>query len=254
MTEYTTPLGRIVGGHPMDHKPATDDDGKPKINDAGQPMMVTFFYFALPKNGSTDFKQTELGRICVAEAAAAWPNGEYNAPDFAWKVIDGDSTVPLRGGKPAPNTREGWPGHWVLRLSTGIPVRCFDRERGYDPMQQLQDRNHIKCGDYGRVHLVIKANDSKQSPGLYLNPSLFSFERAGELIVTESGPSASEVFGTPATAAAPSPTPATAPPPPPPPHNPLPKRYVVNGTEYTEEQLLGFGWTPEQIATAEVRQ
>lgn len=242
--------GRIVGGHPMNHAPATDDNNKPKLDSAGNPMHQTFFYFAVPKAGSTEFKATEFGAAMLAEAQAAWPKGEYNAPDFAWKVIDGDSTVPMRGGKPAPATREGFPGNWVLRLTTGIPVRCYHNGK-YNPMEQIQDKNAIKCGDYGRVFVTIKANNSAQSPGLYVNPTLFSLDRAGELIVTEGGPSAADVFGggsapaPQATPPAPAPAPAAAPPPPP--HNPLPKTYTVNGASYTREQLLGFGWTAEQI-------
>lgn len=248
--------GRIVGGHPMNHAPATDDNGKPKIDGAGNPMHQTFYYFAVPKDGSTDFKATEFGQAMLAEAQAAWPKGEYNAPDFAWKVIDGDSTVPMKGGKPAPSTREGFPGNWVLRLTTGIPVRCYHNGK-YSPIEQIQDKNAIKCGDYGRTFVTIKPNNSAQSPGLYVNPTLFSLDRAGELIVTEGGPSAADVFGggspAPAAAAATPPPPMAAPaaappPPPPPPHNPLPKMYVAsNGEKYTREQLLGFGFTAEQI-------
>lgn len=51
----------------------------------------------------------------------------------------------------------------------------------------------------------------------------------------------------PAPQAAPAPAPAPAAAPPPPPHNPLPKTYTVNGASYTREQLLGYGWTAEQI-------
>ncbi len=241
--------GRIVGGHPMNHAPATDDNNKPKLDSAGNPMHQTFFYFAVPKAGSTDFKATEFGAAMLAEAKAAWPKGEYNAPDFAWKVIDGDSIVPMKGGKPAPSTREGFPGHWVLRLTTGIPVRCYHNGK-YNPMEQIQDKNAIKCGDYGRVFVTIKANNSAQSPGLYVNPTLFSLDRAGELIVTEGGPSAADVFGgtgvqgsTGGSSAPPAPAAA----PPPPPHNPLPKTYTVNGVAYTREQRLGYGWTAAQI-------
>jgi len=244
----------------MNHAPATDDNGKPKIDSAGNPMHQTFFYFAVPKAGSTDFKTTEFGQAMLAEAKAAWPKGEYNAPDFAWKVIDGDSTVPMKGGKPAPSTREGFPGNWVLRLTTGIPVRCYHNGK-YSPIEQIQDKNAIKCGDYGRTFVTIKPNNSAQSPGLYVNPTLFSLDRAGELIVTEGGPSAADVFGgsgapggsgglaSPAPVAPPAPVAApAAAPPPPPPHNPLPKMYVAsNGEKYTREQLQGFGFTAEQI-------
>lgn len=251
MADYLSPVGRLVGGHPMQHNVSTDDDDKPKLDAAGNPQRQTFFYFAIPKDGTTDFKQTDFGAVMVAEAKGAFPKGEYNAHDFAWKVIDGDSAVPMKGGKPAPNTREGFPGHWVLRLTTGIPVRCHHFGK-YAPHEQIQNENEIKCGDYGRVFVQIKANNSAQSPGLYLNPTLFELTRAGELIITSSGPAAADVFGGGAPTAAPAATPPPPPPvpaaaTPPPPHNPLPKRYQFNGALYTLEQLKAGGWTDEQI-------
>ena len=248
MSEFLTQVGRIVGGHPMDHKPAMDDQGKPKIGKTGEPQLQTFIYFALPKNGTTDFKQTDFGQAMVAEAVASFPKGEHKARDFAWKVIDGDDTAPMKGGKPAPASREGFPGHWVLRLTTGIPVRCYNVGK-YGPMDQIQDRNMIKAGDYGRMFLNIKGNASTQTPGLYLNPSMFELQRAGELIVSAGGPDAASAFGgsAPTTVATPpaAPAPAAAVPPP---HNPLPKLYDYNGAKYTSEQLLASGWTAEQIA------
>lgn len=251
MTDYLTPEGRIVGGHPMIATQSTDDNDNPKTFADGTPIMNTFLYFALPKAGSTDWKQTALGSVLTAEANSAFKPNEVAAPDFSWKVIDGDSSAPMRGGKPAPNTREGWPGHWVLRLSSNFGIKCF-HEGKFDPMQQIQDKNEIKCGDYCRVYIEIAPNNKtgyKKTNGLYLNPKMLSVTRAGQVIVTESGPSAADVFGggsAPAPQAAP-PAPAPAAAPPPPPHNPLPKTYTVNGVAYTREQLIGYGWTAAQI-------
>lgn len=263
-TQYTTPMGRIVGGHPMEYRAAKDDHGNVKISDrTGQPVMQSFFYFALPKNGTVDWKtQTEWGQIFLAEAQAGFPKGQYNAADFAWKVVDGDSPTPMKGGKAAPNAREGWPGHWILRLSQGFEIRCYDSNIGFGELDQLQDKKHIKCGDYGRVRLDVEANGSDQSPGLYVNPTIFSFDRAGEFIRT-AGEDAAEVFGQTPPAAGNQQTSAgapaanlsgvAAPPPPPPttaaappPHDPTPK-YSYNGTQYTREQLIAAGWPNDQI-------
>jgi hypothetical protein len=119
-------------------------------------------------------------------------------------------------------------------------------------------------------------------------PSLFELTRAGVEIVLDTGPSASDAFGgsapqlppgaqidaavqAPAAApaipqqAAPAPQPAAAPPvqqavapapdflnppgaAPAAPAAPEPVRYQLNGQAYTEAQLVGANWTPEQIA------
>lgn len=256
MTDILIEGCRLVGGHPMDHKQKTDHKtGVPKTRNDGTPALETYIYVALPKNGTTDWRQTPIGQVMTDVAAKAFKPNEVGAPDFAWKVIDGDSATPMKGGKPAPNTREGYPGHWVFRMTTGIPVRCHHFGK-YGPHEQIQDRNEIKCGDYCSVFVNIEGNNIKgyqESNGLYMNPTLFRLDRAGEQIITTGGPDAEEVFGGAPATTAPPPQPPTAGAPPPPPHNPLPKRYVYNGTEYTREQLQGFGWNDQQIDSIEVK-
>lgn len=261
IVEIITPTGRIVAGHPMEANAVTDDVTKlPKMQKDGITPRVDFYLgLAIPKGTEADWKQTEWGQKIVAVATAGWPNGEHAAAAFAWKVADGDSTIPNKKGK-IPCEREGWPGHWIINASTGIPIKCYHVGQ-YDPLNQIQDKNEIKRGDYGRLLISAKDNAPSESPGVYLNPTMFDFQRAGQEIIVESGTSAADAFGgagvaaAPAAAAAPAPaiTPATdvlnpAAPAPAPAAPAAEQSYNHQGTVYTHSQLVAGNWTAEQIA------
>lgn len=268
--EILLPEGRIVAGHPMNPQGVTDNRDQPVMDQVtGQQKVEYYFGFAVPKQGETDFKQTQWGQQIQAAAISGWPNGEAQAPTFSWKVTDGDSQVPNQKGK-KPAEREGWAGHWVLHLKTMMPIRCYHVGK-YDPMQQIQDKNEIKPGDYGRVFLTAKANFPSQSPGVYLNPSMFELTRAGQVIVLDNGPDAASVFGggapapqqpqgsgtTPPPVQQPAPAPQPQPQvaPPTQPHTDFlngpqptqPEMFEVGGNRYTRDQLRGFGWSDQQI-------
>lgn len=261
--EFTTPVGRLVQGHPMVRKVVRDrKTGSPKLSKSGEPMQEIFFAIAIPKNGETHWNQTEWGQKIDAQAKADWPNGAWQRPDFAWKIVDGDSSVPNKANK-IPNQREGFPGHWVVSTKTLFEgVRCFHAGR-YEPWQVIQDKKEIKCGDYVRAVLSIKGNGpDSESPGIYINPELFELTRAGVEIISDDGPDAAAAFGgiapqLPAgaqidtgvqpdhefvngTTAPPPPAATTAPPPPA--HVMLP---AAGGTTY--EAYIAAGWTDELL-------
>ena len=193
MTDILTPVGRIVSGHPMVATIVTDDQNKPKMGADGiTPRTEVYFGLAIAKGAEQQWAQTEWGQKIYAEAVAGWPAGEHGAPTFAWKIIDGDSAIPNKKGK-TPNSRDGWPGHWVLQLSTGIDVKCYHAGR-YSPEQQIKNKAELKAGDYVRVQINCKANAPSPSPGVYLNPQLVELTRAGIEIQTGTGPAASDAF------------------------------------------------------------
>jgi hypothetical protein len=266
--DILTPVGRVVGGHPMKAHPVTDDKtGQPKLRGDGTPRMQVYVGLAVPKQGETRWQDTEWGRQIFAVGQGDWPNGEWQAPSFAWKITDGDSTVPnKRGRKPAE--REGYPGHWVISATTELSVRCYHAGR-YQPHEMIQRAEEIKCGDYARLYLQVKGNNPSQSPGVYINPTMFELTRAGVEIITNDGPDASAAFGAvpaqvpagaqlaPVQPAPAVPTPTTPPPtgtpvqphpgfvtgaamppPAPPVHQMTP---LANGATY--EQMIAAGWT-----------
>ena len=267
--------GRIVCGHPITRRPVTKKDPVTKqetpLMDPTTNLQITESYFAVavPKGAEPDWKQSPWGQQIYTRACQDWPNGEHGALDFSWKITDGDSMVPNKNQK-KPAEREGWPGHWVIHCTTRFAVRCYHAGK-YDPTQQIQEENAIKCGDYCRVLLDIKGNSPSQSPGVYVNPMLFELSRAGVLIVTDSGPSAAAAFGggggvitapvapaapvTPAAPVAPVvPAPdllhpgQTQPAPPPAPPVAEVKYRTTDGGIWTEAQLLAASYTLEMIA------
>ena len=113
--------GRLISGHPMLQYDVIDPNTKqPKVKD-GVKIVECGFGFAIPKNGSTDWRQTWWGQQIEAIAKADFPNGEWQRPDFSWKIIDGDSTIPNKKGN-KPCDMEGAPGNWVIWPKTQASI------------------------------------------------------------------------------------------------------------------------------------
>ena len=239
--------GRLVGGHPMVRTVVTDDKTNlPKFQQDGvTKRMSSYIAVAIPKIAGVPWQQTDWGQVIVREAQESWNLGESLHPTFAWKVTDGDSTIPKKpfGGKPGriPAQCEGYPGHWVIGCSTELGIKCYHVGK-YAPHEEIQNKDEIKCGDYCRALISVKSNKPSQSPGVYINPTLFELSRAGQRIVTGDGPDAATAFGgsAPVLPANGQYDSAVAEEP----------RYMVNGVEYTVAQLRAARWTEAQIAAA----
>ena len=201
MLEITTPVGRMVGGHPMVSRANTDKLGVPKMQKDGiTPSMNTYIGLAITKGAETHWNQTEWGAKIWNEMLAAWPAGEYQQPTFSSKITDGDSQVPNKKMK-KPCDREGYPGHWIIQASTGLgAIKCYNVGK-YNPLTDLiQQKEMIKPGDYARLILTIKTNAPSETAGMYVSPVLFELYQPGQQIILESEPDGAATFG--ATAAA----------------------------------------------------
>lgn len=192
MTEITLPCGRIVQGHPMEGHQQKDRDNNLKVTKTGEPLMSFFIAVAIAKGSETHWNQTDWGQQIQQTAVTAWPNGEHDSLTFAWKITDGDSTVPNKKGN-KPCDKEGYPGHWVINIQNGFSYPCFHAGK-YEPHQVIQNKNEIKSGDYVRVVVNIKGNNSTDSPGVYINPQLLELSRAGIQIISQTAPDASGAF------------------------------------------------------------
>lgn len=264
-----TPAGRIVGGDCWRGN-TTDATGAPLIikngPNAGQPRTEYYLGLAIPK---TDPDYAALYAQIVAEAKATFPTlfdaaGNCVNPAFAFKVTDGDSEIPNKKGI-RPCDREGYPGHWILHFSTSIAPTCY--ETGGAAL--ITDPERIKRGYWVRVGGSVVGNGSVESPGVFLNQSMIEFVAYGQEI--KAGPDAKAVFGgTPVTTLppgasatpltpttpppstgvpAPAPMPQQGPPPAPVPFADGPRMYkTADGQQWTHEQLVAAGYTPEQIA------
>jgi hypothetical protein len=202
--QFLTPVGRLVQGHPMD-KQTKDNQGNlltiKSGPQAGQPTQKYFCALAFRKDDPAFAAfYAQLAKV----ARQSFPQqfdaaGNCINPRFSWKLVDGDSTVPDEGGR-APASKEGFPGHWVVRFSSSFPPRCFNAGM-YEPHQQIADPNVIRRGYYGRVSGTIEGNANAQKPGLYVNLSMFELSAQGPEIV--SGPDAAATFGASPVAALP---------------------------------------------------
>lgn len=175
---FTTPVGRLVMGSL--YKPQTTDaDGKPLVvkngPNAGQPTVRYFFAVAIPKNpGETHWSQTEWGAKIVSVGQQGFPQGQWQQPTFAWKVVDGDSTIPNTKGK-APNSREGYPGHWVLSFSSGFAPKIYNR----DGSAAIVEPEAVKLGYFVQVNGDVDSNGNAMKPGVYLNHNMVALSAYG---------------------------------------------------------------------------
>jgi hypothetical protein len=270
----TLPVGRVVQGslYTANDK---DFDGNPLVvkrgPNAGKPTVQYFFAIAIPKGPERSWFETPWGQEILKVGAAAFPS-QYQHPDFSWKIADGDSAVPnKRGGKNAD--KEGFPGHWIVKLSSGFAPKTFRSADGGKSWQPIVEPDFIKCGYFVQVNVTVDGNGQSGNPGVYLNHNLVAFNNFGPEIVQgpdpgavgfaapvaaanaappampmPSAPAAPAVPAAPAIPVTPNPgilnvpavpgVPAVAPPPPAAPvHRMTPK---AAGASY--EALIGAGW------------
>ena len=280
----TTPVGRLIQGNL--YAPNTKDAAGqlltykkgPKI---GQPRVEYYFAVAIPKGAETHWSQTEWGQKIHKHAQEEYPKGQWQRPDFSWKITDGDSTEYNQGTPPRRwCDMTGFAGHWVLKFSCGYFTKVFNRNGS----AELVEPNAINLGDWVQVNINISANNSEHKPGMYLNPYYIAFTAPGERITLGPAPSAvgfgeaplppgvslippaglpgtdAQVFTTPslsvpavpAPTAAPYPQILTAPVVAPAPTPVRTMTALANGLTY--EQYKGAGWTDEQMINAGVMQ
>jgi len=177
----TTPPGRLVNGSVYD-KRTTDAQGRPRLIKGGpnQGKLKEDYYLAIaiPKvPGQTHWGYTEWGAKILEVGRAAFPGIADQRPDFAWKISDGDSTVPNQNNK-RPCDNEGWPGHWILHWSGSYaPKACNGDGSAY-----LPEPGAIKRGYYVQIAGTVVGNGDNSKPGVYLNPQLVSLQGYGQEI------------------------------------------------------------------------
>lgn len=191
-TNFTTPVGRLLMGSL--YKPQTTDaDGKPLVvksgPNMGQPKVTYFFAVGIPKNpGETHWSQTPWGQLIYKAGADAFPQA-HQSPSFAWKVVDGDSTIPNKKGI-APASREGYRGHWVISFSSGFAPKIYNA----DGSQAIVEQDAVKLGYFVQVNGDVDGNGSQQNPGVFINHSMVALSAYGPEIIV--GPDAASVgFG-----------------------------------------------------------
>lgn len=176
------PVGRMVAGNL--YTPNTKDfDGKPLViktgQNAGQARVQYFIGFAVKKMGETHWANTPWGAKIWEVGHRAFPTAAQQA-HFAWKIDDGDSAVPnKKGRKPCDN--EGYPGHWILKLSGGFAPKIYRQEAG--GYVQVTENDYIKPGYFLEASFSVDGNANQNNPGVYLNLQMVCFRAYGPEIV-----------------------------------------------------------------------
>lgn len=266
----TLPVGRMVQG---DLYAAKKNEKKPEA------APTYFCGYAIKKGNETHWSQTPWGKL-IWDLGHAESAATVGRPDFAWKIVDGDSAVPNRKNK-KPCDNPDFRGHWIVRISSTYAPKLYIMQGS--GVQSLVEPGYVKPGHFIEANVQIKANGQSESPGIYINHNMICWRAFGPII--EFGPDADDVgFGAgalPAGAsavppsgpmpaapqAAPAPAPATnvhpnvafvqnaagavqAPPAPvaAPPVPAAPVRQMTaaaNGATY--EQYVAAGWTDAQL-------
>jgi hypothetical protein len=185
--EFSTPVGRVVWGHPAHAKQRMDDNNQPVIRANGEKAMQWSFGVAFTK---ADFQQ-HIWPYLAQEAATAYPNGAPQS--FSWKYVDGDGV----DSKGLPfNQREGYAGCYILAISTELqapPIYKFNGTK-YDQLPG----EAIKTGDYVSVGIDARVNvptDPKKKSGLYINPKAVELVGYGTPIVSQGQADPNALFG-----------------------------------------------------------
>ena len=180
-----------------------DADGKPRIvktgQNAGQPTQQFFFAFGIPKTpGFTHWAHETWGAEIWAVGNTCFPK-IAEGDQFSWKIVDGDSPKPNKKGI-APNTREGYPGHWVVSCASTFAPKI----RTADNSAAILEPDVCMPGDFIQVAATVDGNASTQNPGVYINHDfvLYLGPSADGRIVSGADPSAVNWAGAAATSAA----------------------------------------------------
>lgn len=187
-TDVLFPVARLVGGSLTDPN-TTDFDGNPLVVKSGvnkgQPRVDWFFVIAIPKDGAANWWDTEWGKKILAVGHACFPN-QAGLPDFAWKIEDGDSTrVNKKGSRNCD--KEGYPGNFIVRLSSGFAPRVLDASNGAGNLKQM-DPALVKTGYWVEVSANVDGNTGS-TPGIYINHQFIAFRAPGHEIYVGADPS-----------------------------------------------------------------
>ena len=257
MSEILFPVGRMIGGSVYKAQTVLDNFKKPKLHSDGTEQTEFNIGVAFPKGTETHWNQTVWGKAIHAVGAAAHPQ-HHSIPSYAWKVIDGDSTVPNKSGR-APASQEGYKGHWVIWFKQRWAPKLSQGQG-----EPLFETDQIIPGYYVEVWASVVGNTGP-SPGVYINPLAINRVAFGEKISTAATVDTRAVgFGKSAAPAgasavplsqgfappAPTPNPAFLQVPPPAPVAPPPAPIHVmtakaNGATY--EQMIAGGWNHAQL-------
>src|SRR6185312_468703 len=206
-SQVLLPVGRIVQGDL--YEPQTKDQ---KGNDLtiksgpnkGNKTQRYYFAVAIPKGGETHWAQTQWGQQIWQKGHEDWPQlvdrtvgsptyGMIATRNFAWKVVDGDSTEFDESVPPKRHCdKVGHKGHWVIKLSSSYAPKIYTA----DGTQPLVEPGYVKRGYWVETLVTVQGNGETSKPGIYINHSLVAYRAGTATDEIRSGPDATQVgFG-----------------------------------------------------------
>lgn len=207
MTQFMSPVGRMVQGAVTLQHEKDMTTKQPKFNPDGSKKMALFIALAFPKlvNGVENAEFTAFRTQLAMAAAAAWPQffpqgPSFTAsnPNFSWKIQDGDG-VDHMGQSVAHNP--GWAGHWIVKFGSDFVCKVFN-EGKFAAHEELQGPAIDACNKRGYWFRILcevqsnKADLTKQhKAGIAIYPQLISFVGGNKEQEISSGPDAMETFG-----------------------------------------------------------
>lgn len=220
------PVGRMIGGSMYKPQPKTDRKTKLPVmaRDGVTPVVSYSFGLAIPKQGETHWSQTQWGAIIKSVGDTANP-GISQRPDYAWKIVDGDSTIPNTKNK-RPADQEGYKGNWVIWFSQGWAPKLVNANGTID----LTEPDSVMPGYFLEVFGSVAPNNSVDSPGVYLNPVCVALAGYGERIESSGIDAAAVGFGAGRPVAGMSQTPVAG--------------MVATPTAHTPNPTAGATWQP----------
>lgn len=194
LEKFNLPIGRIVQGNPLVPQIKTDYHTKKAVLDEkGQQINQSQCHIAIPKDA---FLREVYPMLCRVAGEIYPINPQTGQPnvhrDFAWKFVDGDSPECPQDSKTPYNVREGYPGHYVIKVSTEAFIpKVFKQMNG--AFYEVQS-NELKTGDYVVANVDIKVHSSKNG-GLYINPNAYELVAIGDEIKGSGGINPEQAFG-----------------------------------------------------------
>lgn len=181
---FLTDVYRLVAGS-FSEQNTVDHEGKPIA-----PEKYNWWAgLAIPKTpGILDWKQ-EVGNptlMAILKAGQeAFPNGEWQSPNFSWKIKDGDSLN--------KHGEQHYPGHWIVGFSRNQqigPVPCYNQSCA--PIQPMETK---KGWSYKISGSSVGNGRTGNQAGVYVNMEMVQLCIANPEDIIVTGPSAQQVFG-----------------------------------------------------------
>jgi len=181
---FFLPVARMVGGSFYTPKLKTEANGQPKIDAKTGKQAFSFDFAVAVAKTAARWQDESWGQTVEAIGRAAYPQHALH-PSFAWKIIDGDSTLPnTKNNRPCDNN--GYPGNWVIWFSQCFPIQLFNA----DGTIELTEPDSIVPGYFIEVYADVVGNkpsaNGQSKPGVYWNPLGVALAGYGERIVTAS--------------------------------------------------------------------